>query len=94
MAKYEVLYVISPELNDEEKDAIIDKFKSYVETNGGTVAGIDKWGVKPLAYPIKFKKEGYYVLMNYELGKEESIALGKLMLITENVLRHIIVAKD
>lgn len=94
MAKYEVLYVISPDLTDEEKDAIIDKFKKYVEDNSGTVAGIDKWGNRALAYPIKFKKEGYYVLMNYELGKEESTALGKLMLITDNILRHIIVCKD
>ena len=94
MAKYEMLYVISPDLSDEEKDALIGKFKKYVEDNKGTVAGIDKWGVRALAYPIKFKKEGYYVLMNYELGKQESIALGKLMLITDNVLRHIIVCKD
>ena len=93
MAKYEVLYVISPDLSDEEKDTVIDKYKKFVEDAGGTVAGVDKWGVKQLAYPIKFKKEGFYVLMNYELSKEKSIELGKLMLISENLLRHIIVAK-
>ena len=89
-----MLYVISPDLNDEEKDAVIEKFKKYVEDNKGTVAGIDKWGMRTLAYPIKFKKEGFYVLMNFELGKEDCIALGKLMLITESILRHIIVNKD
>jgi len=93
MAKYEVLYIISPDLKDDERDAMIDKFKKFVEDAGGTVAGVDKWGVKQLAYPIKFKKEGFYVLMNYTLSKQKSIELGKLMLITENLLRHIIVAK-
>lgn len=93
MAKYEVLYIISPDLKDDERDAMIDKFKKFVEDAGGAVAGVDKWGVKQLAYPIKFKKEGFYVLMNYTLSKQKSIELGKLMLITENLLRHIIVAK-
>ena len=93
MANYEVLYILSPSITDEEREATISKFKTYVESNGGTVAGIDKWGLKPLAYPIKFKNEGHYVLMNYSANADASIAMGKLMLINENILRHIIVKK-
>ena len=93
MANYEVLYILSPSISDEERDATIEKFKSYIESNGGQIAGIDKWGLKQLAYPIKFKKEGHYVLMTYNAPAEASIAMGKLMLITENILRHIIIKK-
>ena len=93
MAKYEVLYILSPSITEEEREATIKKFKDYVESNKGEVAGIDKWGLKQLAYPIKFKTEGHYVLMNYSLNAEASIAMGKLMLINENILRHIIVKK-
>jgi small subunit ribosomal protein S6 len=93
MTNYEVLYALAPDMSDEAREELIGKFKKFVEDAGGNVSGVDKWGVKPLAYPIKFKKEGYYVLMNYSLSKEKSIELGKLMLITENLLRHIIVAK-
>lgn len=93
MAKYEVLYILSPSITDEEREATITKFKDYVENNGGKVDAIDKWGLKQLAYPIKFKKEGHYVLMTYNAPAESSIAMGKLMLITENILRHIIVKK-
>lgn len=93
MEDYEVLYIISPSLNDEEKDAVIDKFKNYIEKDGGSVRGIDKWGMKQLAYPIRFKKEGFYVLMTYTSKKDTSINMGKLMLITESILRHIIVKK-
>ena len=57
MSKYEVLYVISPKLSEEERECVIAKFKGYVEQKGGTVSGIDKWGVRTLAYPIKFQKE-------------------------------------
>ena len=94
MSKYEVLYVISPSLSEEEREGVIAKFKNYVEQNGGTVSGIDKWGMKTLAYPIKFKKEGFYVLMTFEAPKETSIAMGKLLLITDSILRNIIVCKD
>lgn len=93
MNNYEVLYILSPDLTEEEREALIAKFKKYVEDAKGSVAGIDKWGVKPLCYPIKFKNEGFYVLMNYSAPKEDSIAMGKLMLITEGILRHIIVKK-
>ena len=93
MANYEILYILSPSITDEEREATIAKFKDYVESNNGTVAGIDKWGLKTLAYPIKFKKEGHYVLMTYAAPAETSIAMGKLMLINDNILRHIIVKK-
>lgn len=93
MVNYEILYILSPSISDEEREATIKKFKDYIETNGGTVAGIDKWGLKQLAYPIKFKNEGFYVLMNYSAPSQASIAMGKLMLINENILRHIIVKK-
>ncbi len=93
MTNYEVLYVISPSLSDEEREAVISKFKAMVENAKGTVSGIDKWGMKTLAYPIKFKKEGYYVLMTYSCDSATSTAMGKLMLITEPILRHIIVKK-
>ena len=49
MANYEVLYILSPSISDEERDATIEKFKAYIESNGGQIAGIDKWGLKQLA---------------------------------------------
>lgn len=93
MTNYEVLYVISPTLAEEEREAVIGKFKAMIENAKGTISGIDKWGIKTLAYPIKFQKEGYYVLMTYSCDSETSIAMGKLMLITEPILRHVIVKK-
>ena len=49
MTNYEVLYIISPSVSEEEREALIAKFKSFVESKSGTVAGIDKWGLKNLA---------------------------------------------
>lgn len=93
MNKYEVLYIISVDTPDEKKEELIKKFSSYVESKGGVVDGIDKWGVKKLAYPINFKSEGYYVLMNFTLAATEVDGLKSLLTINESVDRVQIVRK-
>ncbi len=93
MNKYEVLYIISADLPEDKREELIKKFSSYVENKKGTVLGIDKWGMRKLAYPINFKNEGFYVLMNIELAPAEVDAMAKLMNITEGIVRQIFVKK-
>ena len=93
MNKYEVFYIISVDTPEEKREELIKKFSAYVEGKGGVVNGVDKWGVKKLAYDINFKSEGYYVLMNFELAGTEVDGLKKLMTITEAVVRVQIVRK-
>ena len=88
MPKYELLYIIAADVNEENREAIIGKFKVYVENKGGKIEGIDKWGMKKLAYPINFKSEGFYVLMKVEMPANEVDAMSKLMNITEGIIRH------
>lgn len=63
MKKYESLYVIVPELNEEETKSVIDKFNGIITANGGEVEKVDEWGKRRLAYAINYKTEGYYVLV-------------------------------
>lgn len=93
MNKYELLYIISSDVAEEQREELIKKFSSYVESKGGTVEGIDKWGMRKLAYPINFKTEGYYVLMNITLKPQEVDAMAKLMNITEGIVRQLFVRK-
>ncbi len=93
MNKYELLYIISSDVTEDKREELIKKFSSYVESKGGVVDGIDKWGMKKLAYPINFKTEGYYVLMNLTLSAEEVDAMAKLMNITEGIVRQLFVRK-
>ena len=94
MNKYELLYIISSDVAEDKREELISKFSSYVESKGGQVEGIDKWGMRKLAYPINFKKEGFYVLMNIEMNPAEVDAMAKLMNITEGIVRQIFVRKD
>ena len=93
MNKYELLYIISSDVAEEKREELIKKFTSYVEGKKGNVEGIDKWGMKKFAYPINFKTEGYYVLMNITMDPEEVDAMAKLMNITEGIVRQMFVRK-
>lgn len=93
MNKYELLYIISSDASEEQREELIKKFASYVESKGGSVDGMDKWGMRKLAYPINFKTEGYYVLMNITMNPQEVDAMSKLMNITEGIVRHLFVRK-
>lgn len=93
MNKYELLYIISSDVAEEKREELIKKFASYVENKKGTVEGIDKWGMKKLAYPINFRNEGFYVLMNITMNPEDVDAMAKLMNITEGIVRQMFVRK-
>ena len=93
MRKYECLYIIAPDIVEEAQDALIAKFADFVTKNGGKVEGTTKVGLKKLAYPIKFKKEGFYVLMNYEAEGNLPKDMEKLMNITDGILRSMSIVK-
>lgn len=93
MNKYELLYIISSDVAEEQREELIKKFASYVESKKGTVEGINKWGMKKFAYPIDYKTEGFYVLMNIVMDPEEVDAMAKLMNITEGIVRQMFVRK-
>lgn len=93
MNKYELLYIISSSVTEEQREAIIEKVKALIEKNGGEIAGTDKWGMKKLAYPIQFKNEGYYVLVTFNAETSAIATITNTLNITENVVRQMIIKK-
>ena len=93
MNKYELMFIIAADVAEEKREELIAKQKAYVEAHKGVVEGIEKMGMKKFAYPINFKNEGFYVLMNIELVPTEVDAMSKLMNITDGIVRHIFVKK-
>jgi small subunit ribosomal protein S6 len=93
MSKYETLYILDPELDEEARNSIIERLKGIVE-EAGEVESIDEWGTRKLAYEINKKNEGYYVKMNFSAGPEVPRELTRIFRITEGVIRHLIVKED
>ena len=92
-ANYEVLYILKPDLNEEQIAALVERFKSVVEANG-TVSEVNEWGKRRLAYPINDLMEGYYVLMTFTAAAAVPAELDRIFRITDGVMRSMIVCKD
>ncbi len=90
--KYETIFVIDASLPEEQINAISDKFKTMIEANG-TVESVDVWGKRRLAYPINYKTEGYYVLVNFASEAEFVSELERVYNITDGLLRTIVIRK-
>lgn len=91
MNKYEIMFIIDNSVSDEAKDAVVAKVTQIVENGGGKVEKVDKQGAKKLAYPIKDKTDGFYVLMNFECQPELIAELERQIRISDQVLRHMVV---
>lgn len=88
MKKYEAFYIVPASLTDDEVQAVADRFKGVVETNGGTVESAGKWEKRKLAYEIDGHTEGNYILMLFEAPPQAPQELGRLMRISDDVVRH------
>lgn len=94
MRRYEVLYIIRP---DRDQEAIIrcaQQMKEVVEQHGGEVEEIKDWGRRRLAYEIDREHEGQYVLMTFQGEAETLEALDRQMKLSEDILRHMITRKE
>ena len=92
-ANYEVVFIIDPAQGEEGVAALTEKFKTLVEQNG-TLAEVEEWGKRHLAYPINDLTEGYYVLMTFNAKPEFPRELDRILRITDGVMRSLIVCKD
>ena len=94
MNQYEVLYVITPELDEEADKVVMDKFADIITANGGEIEKTDVWGKRRLAYPIDYKTEGYYVLVVFSANPELPRELERNMRNDERLMRYMVTRKE
>jgi len=94
MNQYEVLYVITPELDEEADKVVMDKFADIITANGGEIEKTEVWGKRRLAYPIDYKTEGYYVLVVFSANPELPRELERNMRNDERLIRYMVTRKE
>lgn len=94
LRKYESFFIVDPDLPEDAYQGVAQKFRGVVESGGGTVLTYAPWGKKKLAYPVKKKSYGYYVLMEFASGPNLIAELERTMRIDERVLKFITVKLD
>jgi small subunit ribosomal protein S6 len=91
---YEAVYIVDPDMGEEQISTVTNRYKQIVETNGGTVAKVDVWERRKLAYMIKGRTEGIYVVMHFSGPAQAETELRRIFQISEDQIRALIVRQD
>jgi len=94
MRQYEAVYILDPSLEEAQQTALVERFTALVEGQGGTIQHVDRWERRRLAYEVKGRREGYYVVMNFQGSAAAEAELMRVFGITDDVIRHMIVKMD
>jgi small subunit ribosomal protein S6 len=94
MRDYEFTYILRPDLEDEDRAAIIQQVQDWITEAEGAVTNTNHWGLRRLAYPIDNITEGYYVLVDMQCPPANVRNLERRLLISEPILRYLVVRKE
>jgi len=94
MNKYELAVVVSAKLEEDDKNATLDKVKALIERFGGQITNVDDWGKKRLAYEIQKMKEGFFYFIQFDAEGTAPAEIESRIRIMDNVIRYLIVRAD
>lgn len=94
MRRYELMLVFRPDAPDDRISAIIDRTTRQITTDGGQIVKVAPWGRRRLAYPIDRHREAAYHIVVFEAPTTAIAELERGLLITEELLRHLVVRQD
>lgn len=94
MRAYEILYVIRPDIEEDAKQALVERFDSILTDNGGEIVESKEWGKRRLAYEINDYKDGFYQIITVKADETATNEFDRLAKITGDIIRHIIVRDE
>lgn len=95
MRKYELMYIVNANLEDEARTELIEKMHAVLTDHGATIDKVDEWGLREYAYEINFQKQGYYVVVTFSAPDATGIdEFDRLSLINKDIVRHMIIKLD
>lgn len=94
MRKYEIMYIIRPNIEDEAKKALVERFSGILTDNGAEIENVKEWGKRRLAYEINDFRDGYYMIVNAKAETAAVQEFDRLAKISEDIIRHIVVKEE
>jgi small subunit ribosomal protein S6 len=94
MRKYEVMYIIRPNIEEEAKKALTERFSGILTDNGAEVSEAKDWGKRRLAYEINDFRDGYYQLVKVNAEPAAVEEFSRLAKISEDIIRHIVIKEE
>ncbi len=94
MREYEIVYIIRPDLSDEDRAAKVERIHALITENNGQLGKVEEWGKRVLAYEIKHHTDGYYGLAEFQLPPANVKTVEERLNIDEEILRYQIVVRS
>jgi small subunit ribosomal protein S6 len=94
MRNYEVVLIVNPDLDEAALNGVVDRVKAWITDAGGSVAKVDLWGKRRMAYLIRKQREGQYVLVVSEFAPSFTAVLERNLRFLEPVMRFLITAVE
>lgn len=94
MRKYETMYIIRPDVEEEAKTNLVERFTKILTDNGAEIAKVDERGKKRLAYEINDYRDGYYVLINFSSGEEAVSEFNRQAKFSDDIIRYMTIRDE
>jgi small subunit ribosomal protein S6 len=94
MRKYEIMYIIRPNIEDEAKKALVERFNGILTDNSAEVTETKDWGKRRLAYEINDFRDGYYQILQVNAAPAAVDEFSRLAKISEDIIRHMVIKDE
>ena len=94
MPSYESIFILKPDLKEEEIEANLDKVKAVITSKGGVINRVEKWGKKRLAYPVKKQRFGNYIFIVLEASPTLISELERSYKLNENIIKYMNIKQE
>ncbi|GIO23972.1 30S ribosomal protein S6 [Oceanobacillus sp. J11TS1] len=94
MRKYEIMYIIRPDIEEEAQTALIERFNKILTDNGAEIEKVDEKGKKRLAYEINDYRDGYYVVINFQSDEAAVNEFDRLAKFSDDIIRHMAIRDE
>ena len=93
MRHYEIIFLVDPD-QSEQVETMLDRYRSIIASDQGTVHRLENWGVRKLAYPIERNYKAHYILMNIECDRQVIDELNSALRFNDAVIRSMVIRRD
>lgn len=94
MRDYELVFLISPQVSDDDIDGVVEKVKEFIASKDGEVGNVKPWGRRKLAYHIQDFEEASYAQIDFKGNPEIVVELETHLKLSEEVIRHLVVKAE
>ena len=94
MRKYEIMYIIRPDMEEEAQTTLMERFNKILTDNGAEIEKVDEMGKRRLAYEINDYRDGYYVVINFKGDANAVNEFDRQAKFSDDIIRHMAIRVD